>query len=455
MGAEQNDTTRVIIDRPILAERFEVIKLLGEGAAGAVFLVKDQKNNGRLVALKILTNTEAFDENTLQRFLDELHISQSIQHPNIVSAYDFIKMNDSIAYTMEYVEGKDASTLLDEKLPSYEEIDNIMIQTLSALEELHRRGILHRDIKLENILVSKDGTTKLVDLGLMKRIGNQNKMTKTGILLGTAQYLPPEYIKKGEYLVESDLYATGLMMYELLAGERRLQNLDGAEAIDYLLETGFQVPRVSNLYRGQIPSKYEEILEKALNPKPKNRYSSAKEMAEAFKRVLLTSSKINENVISHAYGGNNQCSNLDSFVSISPYVSVGLGLTKKSQRTVEFKKLFFAVTSLFIGVALFSLASYFLGFKAIPDGIPNGSYHGEWLQVDGLRRSVDLEISSAGAFLALSEPNCNGGFVNVKTGEIGCLDKDYKLKITEVDSNSLEGILSTKNYDVSILFKSK
>ena len=103
MGEERRDTTKIINDRPVLAERFEVIRLLGEGAAGAVFLVKDIEKEGELVALKILTNTEAFDEHTLKRFLDELHVAQSLKHPNIVQAYDFIKMSDSIAYTMEYV----------------------------------------------------------------------------------------------------------------------------------------------------------------------------------------------------------------------------------------------------------------------------------------------------------------------------------------------------------------
>ena len=442
MGEERRDTTKIINDRPVLAERFEVIRLLGEGAAGAVFLVKDIEKEGELVALKILTNTEAFDEHTLKRFLDELHVAQSLKHPNIVQAYDFIKMSDSIAYTMEYVEGKDLSTIADERLLSYEEIDQILIQVLSALGELHKGGILHRDLKLENVLISKDGTAKLVDLGLMKKLNAESKMTKTGILLGTAQYLPPEYIKHGEYTVQSDLYAVGLMLYELLAGERRLHNLHGNEAIDYLLDTGFKVPRVSNFARGPIPAKYEELIECALNPKPKKRFTNSDEMAAALSRSILSASKDSRS--STSLNGSqclppeitqNQRSYLNQKYSNSPnkYYTNGNDSNWLARVLV--------VAVLFLGA--YVSFSYF-NRSALPVSIPFGYYEGDWHPLDGVRKPVYAQMSANGFFVFLNEPRCSGGFVNSLSGLVECIDRTYYVSLRSPNDSgeSLVGTLT-------------
>jgi len=452
VGEERRDTAKIIRERPVLAERFEVIKLLGEGAAGAVFLVKDLKNDEKLVALKILTNTEAFDENTFQRFLDELHFAQSVDHPNIVTAYDFIKMNDSIAYTMEYVEGEDLASLIDTRLLSYEEIDRVMTQLLSALGELHSQGIMHRDIKLENVLISKHGVAKLVDLGLMKRLNTENKMTKTGILLGTAQYLAPEYIKHGEYVIESDIYAVGLMLYELLAGERRLQTLTGAEAIDYLLDTGFKVPKVSNLARGQIPSKYEAILEKSLNPKVKKRFSSAAEMAEAFTREILISNASSTDIRRSPLMAR-QCVEAESLSTNRPWIYAGPanGSARSKQRSIK-NTFILPVLSLVMGAGLYFVLKDIFTSNAIPMNISFGHYEGEWNNPVGGKKAVFAKVSGNGFFLALNEPRCSGGFVNNISGSVACGDKSYRLNITDSQDGMLIGNLEVAGQKGLVVF---
>ena len=452
MAEERRDTAKIIRERPVLAERFEVVKLLGEGAAGAVFLVKDIQQENKEVALKILTDTEAFDENTLERFLAELNVAQNIAHNNIVSAYDFIKMKDSIAYTMEYVEGCDLATILEERLLSYDEIDRIMIQVLSALGELHRQGIMHRDVKLENVLISKDGTAKLVDLGLMKRLDADNKMTKTGILLGTAKYLSPEYIKTGEYVIESDIYAAGLMLFELLAGERRLNTLTGAEAIDYLLDTGFRVPRVSNLIRGQIPSKYEEILAKALNPNYKKRYRTAEEMLESFKQPT---SYIHEDALNSVRTQlRKQCVSNDGHSTHRPLIRTGISYGndhrkfKRSSPISMVMPLFF----LGLGIAIFFFLELFVWGQAVPMNVPYGYYEGEWSNPYGAKRIVYAQVSGSGFFIALNEPRCTGGFVNPSTGIVACSDKSFKVNITEVEDDRLAGYISEAGKKGDVIF---
>lgn len=425
MGENSFDTTKIISDRPILAERFEMVKHLGQGAAGAVFLVRDLKKNGHLVALKILTKADAFDEHTLKRFITELEVAQEIKHPNIVAAYDLIEMNDSIAYTMEYVEGKDLSTLAEHRLLSYGEIDSIMTQILNGLSELHSRKILHRDLKLENILVSTEGNAKLVDLGLMKRMGEASKLTKTGILLGTAQYLPPEYIKEGIYDEQSDIYAAGLILYELLSGERRLQNFSGNEAIDYLLETGFRVPRVSNLARGQIPAKYEDLLEKSLNPRPKKRYSSALDMASDFNRTLV-SETVGRNQVSNGIRGKSP----DNSGNSQPWIL--RGASKKKQ--IADKPTYFARGLVLALLVLGAYASFsFFQRSAIPLSLQHGYYEGEWTSINGSKRSIYAQVSDNGFFIFLNEPRCQGGFVNSLSGSVACTDKSYKIKLKSDD----------------------
>lgn len=439
MENDYQDTTRIIRERPLLAERFEVIEMLGEGAAGAVFLVEDTHKDREQVALKVLTNTEAFDENTLQRFLDELHVSQKIRHPNIVAAYDFIKMEDSIAYSMEYVKGEDLSDVVHERLLSYEEIDNIMVQFLSGIQALHDRDVLHRDLKLENILISDDNKVKIVDLGLMKRLNEANKLTRTGILLGTAQYLPPEYIKHGEYEKRSDLYAAGLVLFEMLAGERRLENLNGVEAIDYLLDTGFKVPKVTNIARGTIPAKYQKIIDKALHPNPKKRFKSATEMADAFSEEisLLSDHHSHQTVSSNDAPcevpdiGFNRRSALETLPPIRrSWVKSLLNLTLK----------FVAVVGAAAAVYVYLDKE---SYRAIPSNILYGKYSGTIESNSRLSptQEIKAEASEGGFFLILDEQGCRSGFVNLITGLVSCPTQGYQVELQLGSNGRLKGQL--------------
>lgn len=280
MADSSSDAARLLSSQPLLARRFALVRVLGSGGAAAVFHVKDAERGGEDVALKVLTNSGAFDERTLARFQAEVALLQEISHPHIVRAFDFISLGHTVAYTMELVRGRELSRSLRPGTLTLPQLDAIFRQILSALHELHSRGVFHRDLKLENILYSEEAGIKLADFGLMK-IKRLSHDTEAGLLLGTAQYLPPEYIRSGRYDARSDLYCVGLLLYELLTGARWLAEFSGNESISYLVERNFVVPHP---LPSTVPLKYHRIIDRALMPEVKRRYQSAYDMLMAFSK---------------------------------------------------------------------------------------------------------------------------------------------------------------------------
>lgn len=276
------NSTEIIARQPALAGRFRVLEVLGQGGGSKVVRAIDHRFEDREVALKILTNHDAFDGHSVERFKEELRICRTLRHPNLVAAYDQIEMEGMLAFTMEFVKGKDLGSLLAKRKFQTHEAVQICIQVLSALRELHRHGIVHRDVKLENIILRDDGVAKLTDLGLMKSPGLQG-LTRTGVLLGTAQYMPPEYVQHAVYDVRGDLYAVGIVLYELLTGRRRLVGKDGTDALEHLIKTRFQIARVT---LGGVQRRYVPIIERATAVDPLDRYGSADEMLQALTEAL-------------------------------------------------------------------------------------------------------------------------------------------------------------------------
>jgi serine/threonine protein kinase len=261
-------------------KRFQVLKTLGVGACGRVLHVRDTQRGNEEVALKILENSNAFDVHTRERFVKEILIGININHKNIVKAYEIVNYEGKDAYTMELVRGSDIGAIFQSERKvnfSYAEIDKIMIQLLEGLSEIHRLKIVHRDIKLENIMLTSEGIVKLNDLGLA-RVLRDDPMTDPGLLLGTAQYLPPEYINNKELDERSDLYACGIILWELLKGERRFSDNNAERIIRELAKTNFSHPKIE---RPLIPKKYNLILRAALAVEPKERFQTADEMREA------------------------------------------------------------------------------------------------------------------------------------------------------------------------------
>lgn len=262
-------------------ERFEVLKILGEGGCGTVYHVKDRNNNGQELALKVLTNIDALDKFTRERFIKEVLILCSIDHRNIVRAYELLTYEGKEAYTMEYIDGKDLGSYFIDgtiKQLQFDDIESIIRQLLLALKELHSRDIIHRDIKPENIMMNKDGVVKLNDLGYSKFLKDDPK-TDPGLLLGTVYYVAPEYYVHKSVDPRSDIYACGVILWELLSGKRRMIDGTAPQVLTKIAENKFAHPKLHLKGEG---AKYNAILAKALAYDREDRFQSAEEMYEAF-----------------------------------------------------------------------------------------------------------------------------------------------------------------------------
>ncbi len=406
---------RIAGHKKVMFDRFEVKTILGEGAAGCVYKVFD-RNTEKEVALKVLTHADAFDEHTVKRFVEEVNISQQLKHPNLAQAYEFISTDESIAYTLEYVEGKDLGEVLDEGPLQYKQIDKIFKQLLSALFFLHEHDILHRDLKLENIMIRNDGVAKLTDFGLIKN-KNKAKLTRTGVLLGTAQYMPPEYIQKGEYTHKSDLYAAGIVLYELLTGERRLSDLAGNEVIEYVIRNKFRIPV---LKIAGAPEKYQYIIDKAMAQDPADRFSSAKEMLRVF----------NEKIDSR---------------------ELTLTQTKSRKANNIFSKIPWKPLAVSAGVSMLAALAGFLVFSGPSlKNITNGSYVGEFSSKEqNVKEPLTVLVGEEQYAFMGDFKHCSNVYYKPGRSAAKCGKKDYKVSINKVSENSFSGKINEFDFSVS------
>jgi serine/threonine-protein kinase len=194
-----------------LTNRYKILSTLGEGGMGVVFLVEDTTSN-RQMALKVLSKIAGDPHEALLRFKQEFRTMTRLRHPNTVEVYDYGQLSDGTPFfTMEVVPGQG----LDESLPiASEQFRPVAQQLLRALGYIHRQGLVHCDIKPENIRITPDGVVKLMDFGLMVDAG-----TSGGTIRGTIAYMAPEVARRGEIDARADLYSFGALAFHLLAGE--------------------------------------------------------------------------------------------------------------------------------------------------------------------------------------------------------------------------------------------
>jgi len=201
-------------------QNYKIISILGEGGMGAVYLAKHITIQ-RKVAVKMLHSQLTKNESLRQRFQNEAVLMAKLHHPNIVGLIDFFEQDGNLFLIMEYVEGiglddfiKNLSTPV-----SIERGKNIMLQVLNGFAYAHSNGIIHRDVKPSNILITKNDEVKILDFGIAKLLDDvQNKLTKTGTQIGTAYYMSPEQVKAQELDQRTDIYSLGITFYELLSG---------------------------------------------------------------------------------------------------------------------------------------------------------------------------------------------------------------------------------------------
>jgi tetratricopeptide (TPR) repeat protein/predicted Ser/Thr protein kinase len=258
----------------VFANRYEIIKTLGEGGMGAVYKARDRELE-REVALKVIKPELANDPQILQRFKQELILARQVTDRNIIRIFDLGEAGGIKFITMEYIEGQNLHQILKQrgKLEAAEAVD-IMEQVAAGLAAAHREGIIHRDLKPGNIMRDANGRVVVMDFGLARTLRGDG-MTQTGAMLGTIEYMSPEQAQGKELKASSDIFTLGLILYELLAGVTPFHHESAIASL--LMRTQQRAIPLADVDKN-IPGSLSNIVAKCLEKDPANRYQSAEEL---------------------------------------------------------------------------------------------------------------------------------------------------------------------------------
>src|SRR5919205_139947 len=252
--------------------RYRILRKLGTGGMANVYLAEDQEL-GRRVAIKILNERHANDEQFVERFRREAKNAASLSHPNIVSIYDRGEAEGTYYIAMEYLDGRSLKELIVSRGPAPVNVAiDYIRQILAAVKFAHRHGIVHRDIKPHNVLVDTEGRLKVTDFGIARAGASQ--MTEAGSIVGTAQYLSPEQAKGTAVDQRSDIYSVGVVLYELLTGN---VPFTGDAPVKIAMKHLSTIPEPPSVKRPEVPRELDLIVMRALAKDPNDRYQSAEE----------------------------------------------------------------------------------------------------------------------------------------------------------------------------------
>lgn len=266
----------------VIADRYEVVSHIGQGGMADVFLAVDTILN-RQVAIKILRADLSTDAVSILRFEREAQAAAALAHPNIVEIYDVGDYKGHHYIVMEYVTGKTLKQVIRSRGPLVnEEAVDIMKQLCSAISEAHSRGIIHRDIKPQNVIVKADGSIKILDFGIATAKGSM-QLTQANNVMGSVHYLAPELAKGEAASPQSDIYALGIVLYEMLAGDVPFKADQAVQiALKHMRES---MPDV-RLINASVPQSIANVITRATAKDPNNRYGSCREMLQDISTCL-------------------------------------------------------------------------------------------------------------------------------------------------------------------------
>ncbi len=260
--------------------RYRIVRKLGTGGMANVYLAEDQEL-GRSVAIKILDDRHAADEQFVERFRREAKNAASLSHPNIVAVYDRGEAEGTYYIAMEYLDGRTLKELLVRfGTPPVKIAIGYTRQVLSALAFAHKYGLVHRDIKPHNVLVDSGGHVKVTDFGIARSEASQ--MTEAGSIIGTAQYLSPEQARGAPVDQRSDIYSVGVLLYELLTGA---VPFTGDTPVEIAMKHLSAVPEPPSKKRPDVPRGLDLAVVRALAKDPEDRFQSAEEMDAELARI--------------------------------------------------------------------------------------------------------------------------------------------------------------------------
>jgi eukaryotic-like serine/threonine-protein kinase len=265
--------------------RYVVIERVGSGGMAEVYRARDELL-GREVALKVLHERFSQDRSFVERFKREAQAAANLNHPNIVSLFDYGADDDTYFIVMEFIDGKSLSDVLQDEGPLMpERAAEIAADVAKALGRAHEGGLVHRDIKPSNIMITSSGQTKVTDFGIARALGTDGDqtITQTGMVIGTAAYFSPEQAQGSPVDARSDVYALGVVLYEMLAGRAPFT---GETPLAVAYKHVREDPEPPSTVNPDVPKSLDSITMKALAKNPDNRFSSASEMDDDLQRFL-------------------------------------------------------------------------------------------------------------------------------------------------------------------------
>jgi serine/threonine-protein kinase len=265
----------------LFASRYEIIEKLGVGGMGEVYRVEDTKINEE-VALKLIRPEIASDQKTIERFRNELKTARKIRHKNICGMYDLGEDKDTNYITMEYVKGEDLKGFMKRsKQLSIPTVISIAQQVCEGLSEAHRLGVVHRDLKPNNIMIDKGGNSRIMDFGIARSIKAKG-ITGAGVMIGTPEYMSPEQVEAKEIDFRSDIYSLGVILYEMTTSQFPFQ---GDTPLSIAMKHKSEVPRDPREINAQIPEDLSRVILRCLEKEKTNRYQSADEVRSELIRI--------------------------------------------------------------------------------------------------------------------------------------------------------------------------
>lgn len=263
------------------AGKYQIIEELGRGGMGRVYKALDTEVNEK-VAIKLIKPEIASDKKAIERFRNELKFARKIRHKHVCQMYDLNREQDSFYITMEYMPGEDLKSLI-KKMGALSPGQAISLakQICDGLSEAHRLGVIHRDLKPQNIMIDAEGNARIMDFGIARSTEGKS-ITGAGVMIGTPDYMSPEQVDGKEVDQRSDIYSLGIILYEMVTGRIPFE---GDTALSIAVKHKTEIPKSPQESNAQVPDALNRLILRCLEKPKENRYQSAEELAEGLRRI--------------------------------------------------------------------------------------------------------------------------------------------------------------------------
>ena len=406
----------------VVANRYEVVQHIGQGGMADVFLAIDTILN-RHVAIKILRSDQSTDAISILRFEREAQAATTLAHPNIVEIYDVGEYKNHHYIVMEYVAGKTLKKVIRDRAPllNLEAVDT-MKQLTSAVAEAHKRGIIHRDIKPQNVIVKSDGSLKILDFGIATAKGSA-QLTQANNVMGSVHYLAPELAKGEPASPQSDIYALGIVFYEMLTGDVPFKADQAVQiALQHMREPMPSVRKANP----NVPQSVENIIIRATAKNPKLRYQSCDEMLKDLEKCMLPEHQ-NDKPLSLK-------DPIDKTPTKQEKEDTKVGVTRSTSLSrVANKRTKIYVTAILVLFAMFALiAGLFLAGILPPKSknvtVPNVS-NMDIAQATTALENEDLEVDTDNITYQLSKDSIEGVVIGTEPASSSEVERHSKVKL--------------------------